>query len=541
MTALAKAIRWVRADWTAGLLAGLLFMFLSPDLSKAPRTILLARSLAALSVGFFAWLFFWAITRGPKKYADLSSRHKSFASEWLLQTCIALLILGSWVAGQWPGFFIYDSYTVLNSVAKFQLFEWASSLYSLFILSLQQLSRHPGFVAVVQTVGISVATGFIFSLPTALSGNSWLWRLLLLAFLLNPLNGGMTISFNRDILFSWCHLGCALFLPWYRIFRWEKREPSRLLICGYGLWVVCTAKLRLETAFTTLLLPFLLNRICLWNKQAVALFIGSCLVFGILLFQWMPSWTGTFPLQPSYSLTAFFNPLSQMIRHPYKTDNRAADNKLIDRFFDYSILKKNYDPYGIPAIQSALRAELSTSDVQVLRTLFLKMVWQNPGIFLKNRWNMFKAMNGFFPHTYYVSDDLTADYPDAIQSRHDLGIKKAPLWDWLHDRQFMFLGPLVFDQNAPAQKIAASNGIGLFVLFLALCLFPIAPGTAAAALFLVSRLGIVFFTAPAAQFKYVYGIFLFGFFAPVFFWMEISSLRAAEKWLSWRFLLERPK
>ena len=72
----------------------------------------------------------------------------------------------------------------------------------------------------------------------------------------------------------------------------------------------------------------------------------------------------------------------------------------------------------------------------------------------------------------------------------------------------------------PPCSISTSNAIPFIFLFLALLFFRRAPGSAAAALFILFRVALVFLAAPAGQFNYLYGVYLFGFFAPLFFWME---------------------
>ncbi len=523
MSGLASSLR---SHWNLAVsfILGLSFLVSTPQLATSPRTFLLARILAAALIGSACWLLIWGVASGPQAIEQRTILQKKFLKEWFIQASFGLVLLGSWLGGQWPGFLNIDTFVIYRELKSLRLHEWASSLYSLYLLTLQQLSKNPGLVPAVQVVVAAVLSGFLFSLPVLDGRPVWIWRLLLFIFLINPLNGALNVTLSRDIIFSWCHMGCALFVPCYRLFYPDKANPSLLLIGAYSLAVVCTAKLRMETVPTLIVLPFLLAGICLWRRKAVAIFCAFTAFFGVLIFETMPSWTRTFSPALSYSATSFINPLSYLLHHSYKTDDREGDAQIIDRFLDFSLMAKMPDPYEITAFHKGLRKPVKKENYLALRNLFLKMIWRNPGLFIENRWVMFLALNGYGRHTFYFGNDLEARLPGSAELRSWFpSIKKAPWSEPLHALQLRLLRPFFRGEIVPFPTLFVTNTIAFLVLLLSLLLFPWAPATAGAALFVFLRLVIVFLTAPAPHFTYVYGVYLFGVFAPVLLWMELQK------------------
>jgi hypothetical protein len=450
------------------------------------------------------------------------SARKELYQEWALETALVLMGFLPWLLGQWPALFISDSFAVYLRIVHYQLFDWTSSLYSLYMLGAWEISHSPGFVSVVQVIFVALAASYIGAFASSKGVNRWACRAAVILFSQLPLNPAFTIFLSRDPVFSWCHLLTALFFPWYQLRKGRGARPSLSLMACYALLVVGTGFLRIETIAVLPVIAVLLYFVSGWSPRMVGRFGLFCAAFTAAIYLLIYVATNTRPLGDTYAVVSMINPLSELVHEHYRTTSNENDRRIIDRVVNYEILQNNFSAYDVPAAhKGAVRSAYTHQQFTEFRNTYWKIVFANGGIFLHNRARLFWSTMGFTPNIFYQSDDLLNNEPYLYSSRVTLGFEKAPVVPALQEPTLQILSRL---ENTPWSRVVfASNIWALALSLVCLAFFRLVPACTAAVLVLVCRLGIVFITSPASHFKYVYGFYLLTFFLPLLVWAELKQ------------------
>jgi len=511
-----------------------------PVAKRFPPALILSRILAIVLVGGFVTAALWLSLRGKSLWKNLSTPRKEFMREWGAQGAAAGTIVGVALLGYWPGLMSGDVFAALYPVNNFVLSEWWSALYSLYLLTLRQIAPGIGLIALVQAAGVTLFVTFACSVPRSYGVNPWVGRVLLALFLLNPTNLAEIFVIHRDPLFSWIHVACALFIPWYRICRRSDPSPSVRLIALYSLTIVVAARLRFDALVVIPVVPFLLVHCCGWNRKAVIRFSLFCALFWAMLFKLFPLLAKVEPIRSEYALTAISNPLSEYIHRGYVT--KTEDVAALSRVYHYDQVVARYDRYDIPWFHTGgvkwFYPVKYNSDVY---RLYFRLVAAHPTVFLENRMRIFAAMNGLVRIDWAIGvfDGLRASGPGYAKARRDHGLSRKILWPRLHKGLTQFrnrvrVGPSFFT------TLFCSNLLPLLLMAFSLLFFRTVPGCAGASIILLSRLVVVFLLAPAAYRQYVLSLYYFGCLIPVALWTEwrLSATKPSfapiRRLLAWR-------
>jgi len=449
----------------------------------------------------------------------------------VLFLCLVLVLLlehSLWLAGQWPGFFNYDTFVNIIDARAGVFSRWVSYSYSSYIMALQWIQQSPGFIGVAQSLAASVLTAAFFVWTYRASGSRRVF-ISLIIFCLVPLHFMTSIYYTRNWLFSWVHVTLVVLFSIVALqYRYQRRSPRLWCLMALSGLAIVLSDLRQDGKLVLGALLLLFIFVFFSHRRALGRFFALVVIPFALL-----TWTGFLEIKPErvYRLTGLVNPLSYMLHNGVVPSEE--DRLLIERVFDYGALMTNYSEYEIPAFHSgAWRRGFTEADLSALQDFLFRSIRQHPKVFLQNRLKMARGLLGN-QHTILIVDDLgyrpTPGSPIA-RFREQLNLNKAPLsplfnaWQW----------PTVRRSYAGFGKDwDMSNHLPLALCLLGLGLFYFLPITAAASALILVRVPLVFLMASAPQLHYLYSVFLFAFaivpLAMVEWQMRKSGRNSAKK------------
>jgi len=232
-----------------------------------------------------------------------------------------------WLAGEYPGFYGYDIFNLLDSLEKDHYNDWHSILYVFLVKTSQIVVNDVSPVGFLQILifCLGVAGVLSFALTQGLS-KRWVIPLFLY-FLLNPMFPILNLYYNRDIPFSLLFTSFLIFFVlafWDGRFRFQFHSWKVLGLC---LLLALSARFRQETMVVLPLFVGLVFFYTKWKKKDYLKFAGG---FGFVLFLvfFLPPQIVDISYPKTYRVTAFVNPLSNILsqEHHSKKQRRGPED-----------------------------------------------------------------------------------------------------------------------------------------------------------------------------------------------------------------------
>jgi hypothetical protein len=431
---------------------------------------------------------------------------------WLL--CIA--VFAFWILGQWPGIMNIDALSLYPNVRAGTLnADWFSLSYLGYWIAINSLWNTPGMLGIFQS--LAAASGAVFLLDCARRGRApapLCWFFLAL-FLASPLTGMSNLIYKRDWLFGWLNVLICLYFPLRRINaasgpKLELKEAAAYAaLIGFAATVRNEAVILLWVVPTALSLMGYLKRIQL--AQFGAIMIATYFAFGPgLQAAFLPGGNA----DPVKAISAMVNPLSAILHSPESHRDPVLDRAAFDPVIDYDKLTHLYSPYEIPAFHSGMKSPLKPENYRRFVARFFTLIRDNPGIVLRNRWEMLLGLLGITIRSPFPDDQLVGNArPESIPLIQKLHLRKEPVLSRFATLQARMLHWA--DEGGSISRWSLQSYLIPFLILLALVTFgwQRVPGSAMGASILAARIGVVGLTTPAAQWMYLYDLYLFGFFA----------------------------
>ena len=414
-----------------------------------------------------------------------------------------------------PGFLGYDDGVSLTQVIKGRAWGWQSLTYSFFLSSGLILFGNVSWPATA-CVGI-----FIYLLGKVFA---WLdqfplkpYKKVFLGILLavlaaHPLNQGLLLYHSRDTLFSLVlvFLGLQLF---------AEKPPGFIKMVALTLILVAVGDLRQEAKIYLVLMPVLFCLLKKWGKRQLQIFALVGVLFGLFYYRWLPKYFEVDSYSFAYQVTAYVLPLSQIFHEKTDAEISPEIRADIDRVFDVEKLRKYFNPLDIdPFHQGGFRYSTNAEEMGRFKAAAHKLFLQNPGLFLNNRYVLFKTMlNLGVPWPLFFMDTLRTEperFPEFVKA---LKLENNPYVLSPFEKRYVEALSGSINNEIPLRRVFVSYMLP--ILFLGLCLLFVFwdPLMAAFALFIGIRLPVIFLLAPASYLKYIYSLFLFFTFGLVIF------------------------
>lgn len=499
------------------------------SLQKNHPVLILVQILLALFLAWLAFEFLGLKTRYRRKnwaalfkYIFLEEKHWVF---WLMFLG-ALIVFSFWLLGQWPGAVSPDSLYQLFQTKTLILEDAHPYLHTFYMLFLMQFYDSFGSIAIFQILATAALGSYVFYF---VNKNGLRWFLVLpfyLGFIFSIPIGLFNVVIWKDVPFSVLVAFWGFYL-FYLGFQKSLGAPVKLslkkIIVLSFLFILMTL-IRHNGPLYLIVLPLII----LWgNLMAHKDFLKFILISLVLFVSFnylvpyvlkVTKWSSKVT-----SISWKINPMADVyLSQGYITDDPAYDKQIIEKIIKIDDMKKNYNPnYGGNLILGTQFDNLKDEDIKAFNHLFYIRMLENLPTFIGERTHLFIALlscrtvtwtNEFYFDTY-------KSYVYLWRSGTSLYMQYQPIKSF-SDFQIKIIGvlekvkPIVFDLIYPT----------LFLLVV-LGLYKWLPISSRANFLLVSQLPVWFIFVISPDFRYLYSIYLYYFFAFPLLLLEIFHNR----------------
>jgi hypothetical protein len=477
----------------------------------------------------------------------LTVRQKSF----IIIVSWFLIWYGFWLVIYYPGSYTPDTLDAIRQFSYMKINDWFSFLHPLTYLFLYQFYPDIISIGIAQILLCSFVFADIISyFYTNFRISSNFKVLLFSSFVIFISTISSVIYYNffymRDIPFSIIHLYFAFYV--FKICMDSGKIPLTqhqiisLLGIGFVLslyrgegWII------MIVAFIAL---FVYGKMNLKSLSKLLLF--SCVSIFVLNNSLPNLLKFHFTSKEEYNLTLVAYPLGFILREGknYISSNYEEDKEILSKVVDIEGIQKHTNSYEIAVFQhegNYWKRDASKEDWQQFYKRASKIFLENPHLFLAARTaNFISQLFIFDKRAEKINDSGRFELTAQECTRH----KKENKWCNLYCDNVM-LGILKMLPQCQGKEACGHTPLmilekfnfqwhwnsvfALVMSIVVLCLYKYLPVSAVAASIILSRIPLVFLTAPYAFFRYVYSLYLFGLFILLFVAFEIFERRYNKK------------
>jgi hypothetical protein len=469
--------------------------------------------LSCTIVTAFMVLIYWLIFI----YGIYEKENKQYIASLVISIFLVSLIFLT----VYPALYDIDFLNTLIATKMFYSDAWFTYLNNVIAMALINIYESPRIFPLASSIiFVGILGLFLKVLDELFILKKWKYYIFGLLFL--PSFWFHLSHVSRDIagnLFS--ILLCVSFIL---ILVWQlKYKAYNPHFLDYSMMFFVVFCMSIRTDFLPLGTVFMLSymvfrRISNVNKAKVGVFFIMVLALSIVLRNKM---TPGYPYSKKVKVIASLSqPLGFILRQNYKTDSKERDLELIDQYLDTNLLLERYSDNDIMAFHGgALRKKWKTN-LDDLYSVSFKIFKDNFSLFLENRFKMFYYLLGSTYETYFPAwEHSNWDVPfDTI---HKMNENKMHLYDSppipVLTSFAMSIYKLLYQKNP--LKYSFFTFPAVLLMLLSIIMFIKTPISAIISLMVTARLPIMFLLVPAAQHKYIFDIFVIGFFLlPLFIW-----------------------
>jgi hypothetical protein len=381
-------------------------VFIDSQYYRYSKYIILKSIVLIIIVCFWKFIYFLIdkIKKRDKKWIEIS---KIFIIYFSIMLIMLLLV--------WPGIWIWDEYSILESAKGLTLVYWHCYLTSIYYILCLMIFPFPIGIIIIQLLLISVVVTYIIF---KISNKTKLGYYMLIPFLLPPV-----IAHNlypmRLSLYSYI----LIFTIFFLIFKYKEKVKNILEIKNMillSLLISILAVWRSEGIFYLFAIPFII--FIFFRKQfkiqEYISFIFITLMFFIILF--MPQYLRTRE-EYRYKLTAILNPLSIMLNDPHLKNLQDVESNF-SQAINLQVLKENASYTETPAFwykqDELIGQNFNKQKYEIVKKNYFYLVRKNPLIFLKARIKTFLASSGLDKNisNSLMPYNLSADENETIKN-----------------------------------------------------------------------------------------------------------------------------
>jgi hypothetical protein len=477
----------------------------------------------------------------------LTTRQKSF----IILMSWFLIWYGFWLIIYYPGSYTPDTLDAIRQISYMKINDWFSFLHPLTYLFLYQFYPDIISIGIAQIFLCSVVFADIISFSYAhFKIRNDLKLLLFGCFVIFISTISSVVYYNffymRDIPSSIIHLYFAFYI--FKICMETGKSPltrhQAISLLGIGLFLSLYRGEGWIIMLVALVSLFFYGKVSL--KSFSKLFLFFCVSL-FLLNNSLPNLLKVhFTSKEEYNLTLVAYPLGFILREGknYISSDYEKDKEILSKVIDIEGIQKHTNSYEITAFQhegNYWKRDASKEDWQEFYKRTLKIFVENPHLFLAARTANFMSQLFIFDKRAEKTNDtgrfdLTAE--ECIKHKQEnkwcnlycddimLGIlKMLPQCD--SSKEACGYSPLMIIEKFNFQWHWNSLFALLASIFV-LCLYKYLPVSAVAASIILSRIPLVFLTAPYAFFRYVYSLYLFGLFILLFVILEVYEKKLSK-------------
>ncbi len=438
---------------------------------------------------------------------------------------------GFWLFVYYPGSYLADTLDAIRQISFMEVNDWFSYVHPLTYLFLYQF--YPDIIV----IGIAQITLCAFIFADIIS---FLYSQFKLKFILKSLTFILFIAFissitsityyaffyMRDIPFSLLHLYLAFYI--YKITIENKTseitKDQCLFIIGLGLFLAIFRGEGIIILIVTLLCLLFYGKVT--KKLFTKLLVGSLVSF-LFLNLFLPKILNVYATDKNhYNLTLVAYPLGFILNNDnhYISGDEQEDKKILSNIIKVEGIKTGVNCYDITTFQhenNLWNRDTSDESWSVFYTRVYKIFWDNPHLFLAAR------TCNFIAHLFLFDGKVERDNDSGRYSltKDECFINKDNKWCALYFSDVMYTilkmlpscdGVCGYTSLMKLKDISYNwhwNSIFAFLTsIIVLILYKFLPISAMFSAIILSRIPIVFLTAPYVFFRYIYSLYLAGVF-----------------------------
>jgi hypothetical protein len=443
---------------------------------------------------------------------------------------ISVLIYSMWLIGQYPGAMSYDSLLQWYQAKTLIITNIQPYLQALYLLALMQIYDSPASVAMIQILAVSLLSSYIFYFIIKNNGRIIFVLPFFILILFSIPIGLHNITLWKDVPFSLLTAFWAFYI-FYLHFNKNNNiqmQFSYKKIILLSILFIYMVLIRKNGIIFLFVLPMILIFLKLIPIKKLVLFIATSSILYFSFNFFIPSVASVEQKTQNYFynamkmnfIMALFINNSNYGNGKYITDNYLDEKKTIEKIVSVDSIKQYYyqDNYtGIIDEKIKSYNQFNPEMLSKLNAIFYKRLPMNLDIFFADRNHHFFAL---------VSSLNRSTWYSVIQSKyfHNYDIvtneNGGILLKSLHSSEISYL--LTRFQNNLLFKINNNNYINLFVwdlfiplliLLLIFYLYKWLPISAVSSLFVLSQLPVIYIGILCPDWRYMYFIYLYVFFA----------------------------
>lgn len=466
------------------------------------------------------------------------------AQHWLFSlifvVCAAHYL--TWVLGQWPGFPTGDTLNQIQQRIDLSFENLNPFVFTLLLNSVIELTTSLGFFTLAQAIATAALGAYGFAALKRDGCPGWVVVLFALLFAASPVIAIYNLQPWRDITFGLLVVWWMLFI-FRRALRRQRGCPvfadNRTAIFGLGALLFLVSTVRYNGLVFLIVIPALLAFGKIMSRRAALAVAAVALI-------WTAVFIGPVALvmgvhrNTDYNIMRFALSANTVIgimrTDAYRTQSPEHDRQTVSAVADYDALKRAYSPTSaLPLLDVPRKVSLQSPQFEALQRLHRRLVFDNPHIFLADRTYLFLSTIGF--RTWgWASALWMPGRPERVLSDRFFDdasdLRRAPVTAMFGEWQSAVLASV---WRGPGWLDGYVLYFSAFIPFcLMLAVFLLArwlPLTALASLVPASQVAAIYLTTFASDFRFVYFLYLYGFFAlPMMFteWRGKAAFRASE-------------
>ncbi|MDZ4720527.1 MAG: DUF6020 family protein [Roseiflexaceae bacterium] len=472
--------------------------------SRADDGLLLAvlygiATIVCLALAILALALFFTRPIAP----SMSMLPQHIGPWWLLGSLLCIVCWGIYLLAFWPGIMSADSLSQWQQAIQGQFDDWHPAIHSMLIWLLIHIWPSPAAVTVTQIVVLALVVGITIREASAWGVPRIVCIILALFYSLSPVNGMMTVTLWKDILYSTAMLALFTLLLAFVRTRGRVLNNSYALL-GLIVTATCLSMFRhngILVGVPVLLLLILVSRGQI-RRQALIAGVSCLLLIGLVRYGLYPALNvGPTPSVLKYNSFAF--QMSAYIHNGVVLS--AADQEVISRIQPIDSWRDNYGCYNVNP--TFFNGKFNLKIYEDTIPAFMPIWWQttlaHPDILFKHEvcltamiWRIFP-----YPDTMIYADSTGID-PNS------LGVVQQPVWPAAHTALTEFfawtLEPrqvwLIWYPALYLYAIMVSITLVAIRMRSVLYMLPIAPALINSASWII--------LATAHDFRYQYGVYL---------------------------------
>lgn len=470
-----------------------------------------------------------------------SPEQKSFFGIFM----VLLAWYGSWLIIYYPGSYTTDTLDAIRQISFMELNDWFSYLHPLTYLLLYQFYPHIIIIGVAQCLLFAFVfadiTNFIYNKLEIKTKWKISGLIIFLIFLLSITSFTYySFFYMRDIPYSLLHLYFAFYIYKCSLNAKQKEFSLKQLIILLSLGLILSIY-RGEgwvILFTGIFVLFIYGKL----SRTLVIRAFSIAFAGFLFLEFiLPKIINVYPSDKNhYKLTLIAYPLGFILnqgRHAVFS-NYENDIAKLSKVVNIEKIKENTNCYNISEFQHGKNnwhSNASPEEWAHFFTTTYQIFLKNPHFFLAARTANFTGqLIGFEGRTERTNDQGRNEftYDECKNNKNNV---------WCQE----FCGEKMFRILSAIPSCKENNGVcGLFNLmklskfemdwhwnstfafifsFIVLFLYKYFPISAMSSAVILSRVPLVFLTAPYGFFRYVFSLYLFGIFILLFVLLEWRS------------------